>query len=78
MGSGKPTYYYTLSSGKTPVTLSPPLSTIFLLFVLADLLPTLKLFEGSARIWSGFYKAPNMLNTTKGQVCFLFVSFNFQ
>lgn len=43
MGIGKPTYYYTLSSGKNPVTLSPPLSTIFLLFVLAALLPTLKL-----------------------------------
>lgn len=32
------------------------------------LLLNCKLFEGSARIWSGFYKAPHMLNIIKGAV----------
>lgn len=43
IGSGKPTYYHTQSSGKNPVAVFAPTSTIFLLFVLATLLPTLKL-----------------------------------
>lgn len=44
IGSGKPTYYHTESSGKNAVTVCAPTSTIFLLFVLATLLPTLKLW----------------------------------
>lgn len=80
MGSGKPTYYHTESSGKNPVTSSPPFlpSSFCLSWLLFSLLLNCKLFEGSAGILSiEFHKAPNTLNIVKGSILiFLLLIFN--